>query len=138
MIMIAIAVLLGILAGLFIPYNLSDASLHYVAVIILAALDTIFGGFWSYLEKRFKIAMFVSGLISNAVVAVLFTFMGDKLGIDLSLAVIVVFGVRIFNNLSSIRRYLFERYYRAKNIQQKALESAVEYDDKNEVKEIDE
>ena len=135
MIMIAIAVLLGILAGLFIPYNLSDESLHYVAVSILAALDTIFGGVWSYFEKRFKVAMFISGLISNALLAIAFTFLGDKLGIDLSLAVIVVFGVRIFNNLSNIRRYLFERYYRAKNIHQKALESAEEYEENQQTEE---
>ena len=122
MIMVAIAVLLGILAGLFVPYNLSNDTLPYVAVGILAALDTVLGGIWSNLQKRFKVGMFVSGLICNALIAILFTFMGDKLGIDLSLAVVVVFGVRIFNNLSSIRRYIFERYYRARNIHQKLIE----------------
>ena len=122
MIMVAIAVLLGILAGLFVPYNLSNDTQPYVAVGILAALDTVFGGIWSNLQKRIKVGMFVSGLICNALIAILFTFMGDKLGIDLSLAVVVVFGVRIFNNLSSIRRYIFERYYRARNIHQKLIE----------------
>ncbi len=121
MITIAIATLLGILAGLFVPYNLSNDTLPYVAVGILAALDTVFGGIRSNLEKRFKVGMFISGLISNALLAILFTFMGDKLGIDLSLAVVVVFGVRIFNNLSIIRRYIFERYYRIRNIQKRLV-----------------
>lgn len=138
MITVAIAVMLGILAGLFLPYNLNNDTLPYVAVALLAALDTIFGGIWSNLEKRFNVAMFITGLVSNAFLAILFTFMGDKLGIDLSLAVVVVFGVRIFNNLSNIRRYLFERYYRAKKIQLKRLESAEVFYENEEEKEIDE
>ena len=124
MITVAIAVLLGVLAGLFVPYNLSNDTLPYVAVALLAALDTIFGGIWSNFERRFNVGMFITGLISNALLAILFTFMGDKLGIDLSLAVVVVFGVRIFNNLSNIRRYLFEKYKRAKNIHLKRIEAA--------------
>lgn len=123
MITVALAVMLGILAGLFVPYNLSNDTLPYVAVALLAALDTIFGAIWSNLEKRFKVGMFMTGLISNALLAILFTFMGNKLGIDLSLAVVVVFGVRIFNNLSNIRRYLFERYTRVKNLRLKRIEA---------------
>ncbi len=135
MITVAIAILLGVLLGLFVPYNLSGDTLPYVAVGILAALDTIFGGIWSNLQKRFKVGMFVTGLISNAALAILFTFMGDKLGLDLSLAVVVVFGVRIFNNLSNIRHYLLERYYRVKNIRRKMIEGEVkieDFDDENE------
>ena len=123
MITVTIAILLGILAGLYVPYELSDGTLPYVAVGLLAVMDTVFGGIWSYFEHRFKVAMFISGLISNAVLAILFVLMGNKLGIDLSLAVVVVFGVRIFNNLSSIRRFLFERYYRIKKIKLKQIEA---------------
>lgn len=124
MIIITISILLGILAGLYVPYNLTYDSLPYVAVALLAAIDTIFGGIRANFEKTFNVPMFVTGLFSNAILAILFVFVGNKLGIDLSLAVVVVFGVRIFNNLSNIRHYLFERYYRIKNIRQKRLQSA--------------
>ena len=33
------------------------------------------------------------------------TYFGDKLGVDLSIAAIVAFGVRIFNNLGATRRH---------------------------------
>lgn len=132
MIIIAIAILLGILAGLFVPYNLSNDTLPYVAVGILAALDTVFGGVWANLQHRFKVGMFMTGLFSNVILAILFAFMGDKLGIDLSLAVVVVFGVRIFNNLSNIRRYIVDRYYRVKNFQQKLIEGAAEIEENEE------
>lgn len=124
MIIITISILLGILAGLYVPYNLTYDSLPYVAVALLAAIDTIFGGIRANFEKAFNVPMFVTGLFSNAILAILFVFVGNKLGIDLSLAVVVVFGVRIFNNLSNIRHYLFECYYRIKNIRQKRLQSA--------------
>lgn len=138
MILITISILLGILAGLFVPYNLSYDSLPYVAVALLASLDTVFGGIWSNFERRFNVAMFISGLVSNAILAILFVFMGKKLGIDLSLAIVVVFGVRIFNNLSNIRHYLFERYYRIKNLRLKRIESSSVTEEKEEAEEIDE
>lgn len=138
MIAVTVAVLLGILAGLFVPYNLSSETLPYVAVGIIAAMDTVFGGIWANMNRRFKVGMFISGLISNALLAIAFIFMGNKLGIDLSLAVVVVFGVRIFNNLSSIRRYLFERYYRIRKIRQKYIESTSSYTGNEEEGKIEE
>ncbi len=138
MILVTVAVLLGIIAGLLVPYNLSYESLPYVAVALLASLDTVFGGIWSNFEKRFNVAMFMSGLISNAILAILFVFMGNKLGIDLSLAVVVVFGVRIFNNLSNIRHALFERYYRVKKVRLRRIESSSVVEETEENTEIDE
>jgi small basic protein len=43
--------------------------------------------------------------VSNSALAAALTFVGDKLGVDLSIAAIVAFGVRIFNNLAAIRRH---------------------------------
>lgn len=106
-----IAVLLGILLGILVPYNLSSNTLPYVAVAIIAALDSVFGGLSANLNKRFDMNVFMMGLFSNAVLAVLLTYMGNLLGISLYFAVIVVFGVRIFNNLATIRRMTFDIYF---------------------------
>jgi len=43
--------------------------------------------------------------VTNMALAGGLTFVGDKIGVDLSIAAIVAFGVRIFNNLASIRRH---------------------------------
>ncbi|MBE7011981.1 MAG: DUF1290 domain-containing protein [Ruminococcaceae bacterium] len=126
MIAVTIAVILGVLAGLYVPYNLSSETLPYVAVGLLAVMDTVFGGIWSYFERRFNLTMFVSGLVSNSILAILFVLMGNKLGLDLSLAVVVVFGVRIFNNLSSIRHFLFKRYSRKERIRARLLEASTQ------------
>lgn len=118
-----IAVVLGIILGLVMPYNLTSDTLPYVAVAIIAALDSIFGGIVANSNKRFSNYVFMTGLISNAVLAVVLTYVGNILGINLSFAAIVVFGVRIFNNLANIRRATIDKYFlkRAHNLSFKSL-----------------
>jgi len=47
--------------------------------------------------------------VSNVLVAGLIVFVGDKLGVggELSTAIVVVLGIRIFSNAAAIRRHLF-------------------------------
>ncbi len=102
---------LGVLMGLIIPYNLNSSALIYVAVAIVAALDSVFGALLANLNKKFNLNVFMIGLVSNAILAMLLTYMGDLLGISLYFAAIIVFGVRIFNNMASIRRITFDIYF---------------------------
>ena len=106
-----IAVLVGVLMGLLIPYNLNASMLSYLAVALIAALDSVLGGLFAYLNKRFNINVFMIGLVSNAILGIVLTFIGNILGISLSFAVIIVFGVRMFNNMAAIRRQTFDRYF---------------------------
>ncbi|MBR5155471.1 MAG: small basic family protein [Clostridia bacterium] len=109
-----IAVLVGILLGILIPYNLNSSMLSYVAVALIAALDSVFGGLLANLNKRFNINVFMIGLVSNAILGIFLTVIGNILGISLSFAVIIVFGVRMFNNMAAIRRLTFDRYFEKK------------------------
>ncbi|MBE7031916.1 MAG: DUF1290 domain-containing protein [Ruminococcaceae bacterium] len=132
-----VAVLVGILLGLLVPYTLSSSTLPYLAVAIIAALDSVFGGLLAYLNKRFNINVFMIGLVSNAILAVFLTFIGNILGISLSFAVIIVFGVRMFNNMASIRRLTFDVYFvrRAKEKEREnrlKLEAALDAEEQEE------
>ena len=49
--------------------------------------------------------IFISGFLVNAIVAVLLTFIGDRLGLDLYLVALITFGLRIFDNVALIRRH---------------------------------
>ena len=49
--------------------------------------------------------IFISGFLTNAIVAVLLTFIGDRLSLDLYLVALINFGFRIFNNVALIRRH---------------------------------
>lgn len=139
----AAAGLLGILLGLLIPYNLSSATLPYVAVALVAALDSVFGALLANLNKKFNSNVFMMGLVSNAILAVLLTYVGDLLGIQLDFAAIVVFGVRIFNNMAAIRRITFDIYFEKRTrekerLKRLALKEATTESDINEEETIEE
>jgi small basic protein len=75
---------------------------------VMAALDSVFGGLRARMDGKFSERVFVVSFLSNAVLAGLLVWAGDRLGVnDLSIAVVVVFGVRIFQNLAAIRRRVF-------------------------------
>ena len=96
---------IGVAIGLFSPVTIPVGYARYTAVAILAGLDSIFGAFKSYIAGTFEPRVFLSGVVTNMALAGGLTYLGDKLGVDLSIAAIVAFGVRIFNNLGSIRRH---------------------------------
>jgi small basic protein len=108
MLIILLAVAAGLVAGYFAPILIAPSVTPYIAVAILAAMDTVIGGFVAELEKRFNIGIFVSGFFVNTLLAMLIIVIGKKLGIDLTVAAAVIFGTRIFNNFSTIRHHILQ------------------------------
>ena len=78
----------------------------YIAIAIVAGMDTFAGAGRNWLERRFDEAIFISGFFVNMFLAALLSYIGDKLGVDLYLAVVVALGIRIFNNLGRSRALL--------------------------------
>jgi small basic protein len=97
--------LIGVLLGLVLQVQVSFELARYSAVAILAALDSVLGAIRAELDGSYDNRIFVSGFVTNALVAVLLTFVGDRLGIDLYLVALISFGLRIFNNVALIRRH---------------------------------
>ena len=117
--MIVLAIIAGCIIGAIIginipmiPYTYSS----YLAISIVAALDTVFGGITSSLNKKFDFKTFVSGFFGNAILSILLTYLGEKLNVDIYLAAIVVFVGRMFNNLGAIRRHYIEKWTTKKDI----------------------
>ncbi|MGI6620548.1 MAG: small basic family protein [Bacillota bacterium] len=104
------ALLIGIIIGLNIPWTIPAILARYLAVSLLAGVDTSLGGLRASLEGDFDIAIFVTGFLGNTVLAAAFVYIGDVLGIELYLAAVVALGVRIFNNLGRIRRHLLKEW----------------------------
>jgi len=97
--------LLGILLGLVFQVNVSFELARYTAVGIIAALDSVLGAVRAELDGSFSERIFITGFITNALVAVLLTFVGDRLGLDLYLVALIRFGFGIFQNVALIRRH---------------------------------
>ena len=104
---LTIFILLGIIVGqnVIIPYS----SYQYVAVAILACLDSVFGALAASTGKNFKMKIFLSGFFFNALFAIFLVYLGEILNVEIYLAAVIVFGGRILNNFSIIRRDIMDR-----------------------------
>ncbi|HVF74756.1 MAG TPA: small basic family protein [Acidimicrobiales bacterium] len=99
--------LVGALVAILLQPSVPQELSRYVAMAVVAAVDAGLGGVRTYLEHTFNDRIFVIAFISNAAVAIFLVWVGDQLGADFSTAVVVVLGVRIFQNLAAIRRRVF-------------------------------
>lgn len=100
---------LGVVIGYYIPFTYPMNYSLYMSVAILATLDSIFGAVKSIFEGKYDNIIFVTGFIGNSLLAIFLTYIGDKLGIPIYYVAILVFGSRLFNNLSMIRRHIILR-----------------------------
>lgn len=99
-----IGLLGGLVAGLRLPVALPLSMARYHSVALLAAMDSVFGGWRAGLEGAFDPAVFVTGFFGNALLAAALTYIGDRTGVELYLAAVFALGTRIFINLGAIRR----------------------------------
>jgi len=106
-----IGFILGIIIALIFKFSIPVEYVRYTAVAILAALDSTFGAIKADLKKEYDNSIFLTGLIFNMIIAAGITYLGDRLGLDLYLAVLVAFVIRIFLNIGIIRNY-FLNYLR--------------------------
>ena len=110
--MVYIAIIIGCIIGAFIGNfapMISYTNSEYLAIGIVAALDTIFGGIVASINKNFNMGVFISGFLGNAILSMLLAYLGSRLNVDIYLAAIFVFVGRIFFNLGVIRRYYLEK-----------------------------
>ena len=108
--MIAIVgLLIGIMLGVFFDINIPDQFSPYMSVAILACLDSVFGAVRATLSKNFRAGIFISGFFGNAVLAAGLAYLGDKMGVPIYLAAVIVFGGRIFDNFAIVRRLLIDK-----------------------------
>lgn len=101
---------LGLLLGTIFTFAVPVIYAKYLSIAVLAALDSLLGAWRSLLEKKFDSPILISGFFSNMLLAAGLAYLGDLLGLDLYLAAVVAFGLRIFSNLGFIRRQLIFRY----------------------------
>jgi small basic protein len=113
-----IGLVAGLLVGLFAPWTIPSQWSLYVAAGLLAALDSALGGFRARVKGEFNLRVFLSGTVGNAAIAAFLTWLGQKLGIPLYLAAVVVFGTRMFQNFAEIRRELLTSRQKRDKIEQ--------------------
>lgn len=109
--MIAVAgLIVGIVLGLLFNPSIPVELQPYLPIAVVAALDALLGALRARFEGMFDERVFVTSFLFNVLIAGLLVFVGDQLGVgpQLTTAVIVVLGIRIFSNAAAIRRHVFK------------------------------
>ena len=102
-----LGLVVGALIALVLRPTVPTELTRYVAMGVVAAVDASIGGIRAYVEHTFNDRVFVLSFVTNALAAAGLVWLGDQLSVDLTTAVVVVFGIRIFQNLAALRRRLF-------------------------------
>lgn len=109
MLYVLAGIVIGFAAGWYFPLYLPFEYARLLSVSLMAALDTVFGGMRSSMEGKYDNTVFITGFFTNAVLAAFLCYSGILLGIDLYLVAILIFGMRIFNNLAAIRHLFLKK-----------------------------
>jgi small basic protein len=109
---------LALIVGFFVVYLIMPSPKipteysSYIAIALVAGLDSIVGGVRGVIEEHFSDKVFVGGFFTNAAMAALLLFLANRLGVNhAEIAIMVALVFRIFNNLGFIRRYVFARLF---------------------------
>ena len=105
-----LGLILGIALGILTDIQIPAVYENYLSIAVLAALDTMFGGIRAQLQQVYDDKVFISGFFFNIALAAGLAFLGVHIGVDLYLAAIFAFGVRLFQNIAVIRRILITRW----------------------------
>ncbi|MDD4565957.1 MAG: small basic family protein [Eubacteriales bacterium] len=114
-----VAMVIGLVGGIALGFSL-DISYpteysFYITMGLLAAIDSIVGAARSHLEEKYNNLIFITGFVTNALLAGCLAYLGDRLGVPLYYAAILVFGGRLFLNLAVIRRVLIDKFLEKKD-----------------------
>ena len=110
--MVLFAIIIGCVVGALLGMNapiISYTYSGYLAIAIIAALYSVFGGIASTIKGKFNLIIFITGFFGNAILSILLTFLGEKLNLDIYLAAIVVFVGRMFTNFALNRRHYIDK-----------------------------
>ena len=88
---------------------------QYLSLAALAGLDSLIGGVRAGTEGKFRSNVFLSGFLTNTLLAAFLAYLGDLMGQPLGLAALVALGGRIFVNLSIIRRQWLDGHEQVKS-----------------------
>ena len=106
-----VALVIGAVLGFLIRVPVTGIAGVYMGVAVVAGLDSVFGGIRSAIEGKFRNDVFTTGFIANIVIAFFLAWFGDRIGVNVYFAAILVMGTRIFTNLSLIRRQMLTKWH---------------------------
>ena len=99
-----IGLVIGIIAGIYCPFSIPPEYARLLAVAVMAGLDAVLGGIRASMASNYDTDVFISGFFINGLLGAFLCYSGNMIGIDLYMVAILIFGMRIFQNIGVIRR----------------------------------
>ena len=99
-----IGLVIGIIAGIYCPFSIPPEYARLLAVAVMAGLDAVLGGIRASMASNYDTDVFISGFFINGLLGAFLCYEGNMIGIDLYMVAILIFGMRIFQNIGVIRR----------------------------------
>ena len=99
-----IGLVIGIIAGIYCPFSIPPEYARLLAVAVMAGLDAVLGGIRASMASNYDTDVFISGFFINGLLGAFLCYAGNMIGIDLYMVAILIFGMRIFENIGVIRR----------------------------------
>ena len=98
-----IGLVIGIIAGIYCPFSIPPEYARLLAVAVMAGLDAVLGGIRASMASNYDTDVFISGFFINGLLGAFLCYAGNMIGIDLYMVAILIFGMRIFQNIGVIR-----------------------------------
>ena len=111
MYLIVAGLAIGVIIGSFLQVDIPPEFARYTAVAVVGILDSLFGAIKASVENKYSTRVFVSGLAFNIIIAIIITFIGDKLNLDLYMAILIALTIRIYSNIGIIKTAAIDKIY---------------------------
>lgn len=106
--------LAGLIAGIFLgsapEISAAVLSSAFLLAVFMAAVDSLLGGICAGLDKKFSDAVLFAGFAVNVLFAAALIWLGKIFGVELYYLALLIFGLRIFKNLTTLKNWLAQKY----------------------------
>ena len=107
-ILCVIAGLLGGSIGYIVPVVIPTEYNKLFSVAILAGIESVCSAIKLIMRDKFKGNIFIT-FFANVIIAVLFVFIGDSLGLDLYYVILLALGFKLLQDLDVVKTYIFTK-----------------------------
>ncbi|MBY0449952.1 MAG: small basic family protein [Cyanobacteria bacterium] len=102
-----LAIVVGFWTANSIQFTMTEEISIYLAMGLIVTVDLLIEGANHYLEGHFNWKTITFNYAISLLLAALFLKMGQLMRVDLYIALFIVFGVKLFSNLSYISQKFF-------------------------------
>lgn len=104
-----IGLICGILLANTVHFSITEDISVFLAVGLMVTVDLLFDGTARFLNEKFQLKASIFSYLLNLIFAYFLLTLGYLMHVDLYIALFIVFGIKLFSNLSYISQRFFSK-----------------------------